>query len=342
LATCWFSGFCKQENSHKPQRYQLAGTEFDRMIHEIQDISWQDFVEQEQKNFQNSRRFLYRGQSNSYNQGNFIQWKLESSFNRFYDDSGDYDFRMFLGQHLEYDLFRIYYGNYKFVQNNELTQADLISKLYYLQHYGIPTCLIDFTHDPLIALYFALTSLKGRSGGRYQVNGDPDFFPDDFKVSIYRFNIDLLIEKLKLKDISSSDINFYLDYEKFRIDCNDFDYAFLGIDLNPFEHIKNADINYNLSKQKGAFLCYDNSKLTKNSDLIEFIITYCKTNNLDFDEPIIKQFQIKYNSLYKPMQSLQPDTISAFRFLDKKGITGKNLFNDYQGLKYDFNFFHQK
>jgi len=240
---------------------------------------------------------------------------------------------------LNNDLFRIYYQENKFVEKNQLDKSDLISKLYFLQHYGIPTCLIDFTHDPLIALYFAMSALPARSGGAFNKEGFPTYYPPEYTISIFRINYNLLVQKFKLQQIDNKLPFEYSEKYEYSTINDRHRSVVAGIDLYPEKKSSKLIDNYNLKAQKGAFILYDNSKY-EDYGFEDFIVDYIKENKIELQEPIIKVYRIKYNELYKPMRSKHPNYKSAFRILEEKKKTGKYIFNDIQGLKYDFTFFH--
>jgi len=69
----------------------------------------------------------------------------------------------------------------------------------------------------------------------------------------------------------------------------------------------------------------------------DFLIQYGKINGLSLDEPILNIYNIKYNSIINRLENRKKN---VFKFLNDKNITGKYLFDDIQGLKYDYiNFF---
>lgn len=302
------------------------------MIKEI-ETTWQQYAEEHATT--DSSAFIFRGQSNSEQE----KWNLTSSFNR-YNKGGQLNFRTFISQQLEENLFRSTYSEYEYVKKNKLGESNVITRLYHLQHYGIPTCFIDFTYNPFIALYFALTGIKGQSGGTYDIEGLPTFYNADCQITIFKIDYSLLKELLKVRDLIHFSNDLFLNYDYYVNEINSYQYAHLAIDLSPENKINSEVDNYNLKNQESAFLMYDQGNLKM--DLIEFISAYCSANNINSEVPIVTKYLIPYNTVFSPTHSKQPNYVTLFGFLMDKGISGKSLFNDHQGLKYDFNFFHHK
>jgi len=307
----------------------------------ISNITWEEFIEKTDSDNPINSDYIYRGQSNSFTfPEDFIEWDVVSSFNRVYTKK-NFKFNQFLSQQLEEGLFKANYANYEFVKRTCLDKSDLITRLYFLQHYGIPTCLIDFSHNPLVALYFSLTSLKGHRFRVNTVDGFPAIYPNDCHISITQINHKILREVLEIKEINHRSNDLFLEYEQYSKDLSQNEWAYLGIDLSPINKVNQEVNNYNLKAQEACFLLYDNSE-TNGKDLISFLEEYCLKNEISLPEPLIKIYKIKYNCLYKPIRQLQPDYVPVFKYLENENITGRELFNDFQGIKYDFNFFHDK
>ncbi len=100
------------------------------------------------------QNMLFRGLANA-------GWKVESSLYRWLRFNGfkDVDSDMFL----ERNKMLIDHANTEdYIKNrHKLNNLELLA---YLQHYGTPTCLIDFTRDPRVALYFACEELDNKTG----------------------------------------------------------------------------------------------------------------------------------------------------------------------------------
>jgi len=127
-------------------------------------IEWKKFKEIVSNDIEADGAFIYRGQSDAV-------WPLKSSLFRTDIVSNSSDI--------------IDYVNYILPQVQEPVEAwlgkswnlcdyhGLAEFIAYLQHNGFPTPLLDFTHSPFIAAYFAFEGVN-------------HFDPNSEKVSIYR------------------------------------------------------------------------------------------------------------------------------------------------------------
>ena len=303
----------------------------------IIDTTWENFIHQNPANNTLNKQFIYRGQTNGTINGNFKEWEIVSSFNRYYKKH-QYKFPEFIGQQIAF--IDTTYADYEFIKNSSILNSSIISKIYFLQHYGIPTCFLDFTFNPLVALYFSISSLKGQSGGAYSADGFPSHYSVDYYFTVIRIDLIELKKVIEIKNIEHFHFDLFLNYDSYRIDINPYQYAHLAFDLEPLNSIDNSIVNYNLKNQSSCFLMYDNAARNTGS-LENFLKNYITYYNTTIKNPIITKYRIKYNSAFKPMHSRQPDYISLFKYLINNNVTGSNLFNDIQGIKYDFNFFHQ-
>jgi hypothetical protein len=304
---------------------------------EITPITWQEFIDTNPMSNLNNKKYIYRGQTNNSVNGKFEEWELVSSFNRNYTKL-QYRFSKFMSQQVSF--MDSTYSEYEFVKSTDILNSNIISKIYFLQHYGIPTCFVDFTFNPLISLYFSISALKGQSGGANTVEGFPAYYPENYYFTIIRIETERLRQLLGIKDLQHFELDLFINYDSYCIDIDRNYYAQIALDLDPLESVNNSN-NFNLLNQDSCFLLFDNASCSSFS-FEKFLRLYIEKHQILINEPLITKYHIKYNTAFKPMRSRQPNYTSLFKFLKQNNISGKTLFNDIQGLKYDFNFFHQE
>lgn len=289
---------------------------------------WNLLIQDLEKNRTESK--IYRGQSNYFDPHteDFYGWQIESSFFRQYGVNR-YNFKTFINQQLKSELFTKAYNNYSYKEIELLLQAGQLERIYFLQHYGIPTCFIDFTKNPLIACYFSITSVKGDNSGIEDSDGNLIIYPKKCYVTIYEIDYEVLLN-LGIQTIQDKD--FPKNYDKYNIENN-----YLGLDLNPIDNCVNFENNYNLNNQESCFLLYDN--YGNGMNLESFLRRLCRRKYKDSDRKIITAYNLEYNGIFKRLNYNNNKT-TLFRYLNNEKYSGKYLFNDIQGLKYDFNYFH--
>lgn len=84
-----------------------------------------------------------------------------------------------------------------------------IERLSKMQHYGIPTRLVDLTINPLIALFFAVQKVERESHGNVYVFVQPEHSLNDKRIKL--LSLLSTLESLKIDDIKSSYKECYLE-----------------------------------------------------------------------------------------------------------------------------------
>lgn len=233
--------------------------------------------------FENS--YIFRGQSDA-------SWHLESSLERAIGPAWSQE------RARKFEEFSLLQFKSKFhLYDTENVQPQTkLSWLSLMQHYGIPTRLIDFTESPYIALYFALESCSPKTNSH---------------IAIYAINYSALIEA-SLGHIRRMDggfkedmISAYLKRDSIFEDIIDrFSYDIVWI-------TEPTVLNKRLDRQSGSFL------LSGNRDVkIEAALNEMKYTSVDVQKLVIP------TTLYSNIYAL----------LRKMNITAKSIYGDLFGL----------
>ncbi len=232
-----------------------------------------------------SNSYIYRGHSDA-------SWKLESTLERIIGEKWD---KNRADKYEKYSL-QAFKSKFHLYDNENVVPKSKLAWLSIMQHYGIPTRLLDFTESPYVALYFALEG--------YDINKNSD-------LAIYALNhSQLMIESLNY--ISSKDAGFKEDlftivekqddvFERI-VDRFSYDIAWI---TEPHE------LNIRLDRQSGCFLLTGNKEMKIADVLSESIYDNCS-----YTKYIIK------SSLYNNIYAL----------LRKMNINSKTIYGDLQGL----------
>jgi FRG domain len=293
----------------------------------IKYASWTDFIFQIQKGrIGNKQKNIFRGQSN-FQKGSSVIWDIKSSFNRTFDVSN-----FLKNKYAEYGNIKNYLKLYKTSSTDSLhSEISFLKILEFFQHYSIPTPLIDFTTDPLVALYFALSPIPSYSMGMFGdkrkryltvIEIDLEVGEQYFKLQGNNTIADILNTKIEAKD--KDEYNLLLEKTK-----KDYDKIFRKNNMViDFFFEPDIQINPNLFRQKGVFLYLDSNKSFE--DILEETV---KSHKLKLSDPFLIKHHIPYDSCYVLLEN---GCLNIFSYLQFKQKTGIYLFeNDIQGLKND-------
>lgn len=293
--------------------------------------NFQDFI----KSIIKSNK-IFRGHSDA-------DWKLESTYRRSFKDKP-------FSEWCPYGFKRISHSNIisnydKIPEYKELSELNSVDLLIYLQHYGFPTPLLDFTKDPLIALYFAGSSINYtnfRSTFEYgernnqlalKVYNRQTLSSEELEqlFKVYpKFFVDVIEIDLTMLSNVISDVGQEADFNQELINCNTYNINSKTNVVFSIQNPQTIDLNKNLLLQKGSFIFIDSEY-----DLEEFFEQLVRSKELK-GNPITHHL-IPKPSLNYPDASVH-NLETAFEFLSRNEVSGKNLFNDLQGLKFDMNY----
>ena len=232
-----------------------------------------------------SNSFFYRGQADS-------TWRLQSSLERIIGDSWS------AGKARTLEDFSIQQFRSKFhLYDRENVQPESqLAWLSIMQHYGVPTRLLDFTESPYVALYFALES--------YNTQSERD-------IALYAFDYSAILDgsigHIKTKDAKFNETRSTVFDKQDEI----FDKV---VDRFAYDIAWVAEpklLNARLDRQAGSFL------LSGNRDLrIEEVLA----STLYLDAQLLKY-------------TIPAELCSGvFALLRKMNITSKSLYGDLDGL----------
>lgn len=230
--------------------------------------------------------FVYRGHADA-------GWSLTSALERVIGANWSSD------QVTKFEDFslQVFRSKFHLYDQENLTPDSKLSWLALMQHYGVPTRLVDFTESPYVALYFALEA--------YQPASQADF-------AVYALDYSAMMTE-SIAFIAARDASFKLETraslqlkqdQVFDDVVDRFAYDIAWI-TEPKNH------NRRLDRQGGCFLVAGNRELRIEQLLLLPLYNKCR----------MKKFVIP--------AELYP---AIFALLRKMNVTSKSLYGDLDGL----------
>lgn len=231
-----------------------------------------------------SDNFIFRGQSDS-------RWTLQSTLERVLKNKYRTDFSKF--ENYSLDNFR---NKFHLYNKYNINPSSKLEWLAIMQHYGVPTRLLDFTKSPFVALYFAIEDSKK---------------DHTMLSSVYAIDYRSVMEAT-LKFLKTIDKKFDIEYSNFN---SEQDIMFEKI-MDRYSHeliwVTEPQVaNLRIDRQLGCFLFADTNKKS-----FEEIMENSAYSSIDF---------IKYNFSGKYWDDI-------YKRLSKMNINSKTIYGDLEGL----------
>ncbi|WP_312433769.1 FRG domain-containing protein [Achromobacter sp.] len=229
--------------------------------------------------------YIFRGQANS-------NWSLQSSLERVVGEGWN---SQSAEQFEEFSLER-FQSKFHLYDAENCQPNSKLAWLAAMQHYGVPTRLVDFTESPYVALYFALET--------FNTSADTNF-------SLYMFDYRAILDK-SISYIKNMDREFCESRQSVRrqqdeifetiVDRFSYDIAWVT---------EPKILNARIDRQSGSFLLSGNR-----GKKIEEILSSDLYNDVDMQKLII------------PGELAE----GVYALLRKMNVTSKSLYGDLDGL----------
>ena len=229
--------------------------------------------------------FIYRGQSDA-------SWSLQTTLERGCGTNYSKEFAE------KYEAYAIdqFSSRFHLYDRENIQPGSLLEWLAIMQHYGVPTRLLDFTTSPYAALYFALET--------YDIARRPD-------IALYCINYTELMEKT-LEIIKSEDNEFNETRQTINGKQDEIFKKYVDrFNRNVLWVTEPQMLNARIDKQSGCFLVAGN----KGRRISEIMA-----------DPGYKA--VTMNKYILPGEKIE----SVFALLRKMNISGKSIYGDLMGL----------
>lgn len=230
-----------------------------------------------------SNNYIYRGQSDS-------NWLLKSTLERIIGEKFKTDFAKYEGMSL--NLFK---NKFHLYDNSNTRPETKLGWLSIMQHYGVPTRLLDFTTSPYVALYFAIEAARKQ---------------DEKNLSLYAIDYRAVMKRT-LEIIKKTDKKFNIEYDEVNyIQDQIFEETIDRYSLEVLWVTEPQLANLRLDRQAGCFL-FASTVEKSFEELLNSVY-----NDVDFQ---------KINISYSFWDNI-------FTMLSRVNINSKTIYGDLEGL----------